>query len=95
MGWMIGPAISDAALSGHLVKRSVSLRGHRTSLALEPVFWAALDEAAAQDGVPVAALIALVDDERAAGGAPLSSALRVWLFERRFIETVLEPTDAP
>ena len=67
--------------SGHLVKRSVSLRGHRTSLALEPAFWAALDRAAAGEGVSVAGLVARIDDDRAGGGAPLASAVRVWVLE--------------
>ena len=34
-----------------LVKRSLTLHGHRTSLALEPEFWDALDAMAARDGV--------------------------------------------
>ena len=66
----------------HLVKRSVSLRGHRTSLALEPAFWAALDAAAREEGSSLAGLVARIDDDRVGGGAPLSSAVRVWALER-------------
>ena len=68
--------------SSHLVKRSVSLRGHRTSLALEPAFWAVLDRAAREEGRSLAGLVARIDDERAGGGAPLSSAVRVWALAR-------------
>ena len=62
-----------------LIKRSVTLRGHRTSLALEPEFWAAAEQAAAAAGEPLAQLIARVDDARAGTGQALSSALRVHL----------------
>ena len=68
--------------NSHLVKRSVTLRGHRTSLALEPAFWVVLDEAAREDGVALARLLAAIDDERASSGAPLSSAARVWALGR-------------
>lgn len=58
-----------------LVKRSVSLDGHRTSVALEPSFWAVLDGMAQQRGQSLAALVAALDAQR--GGQPLASALRV------------------
>ena len=58
--------------------------GHATSISLEPVFWEALKEAAAAEGVPISALVARIDAERieAPDAANLASALRVWLFER-------------
>ncbi len=56
-----------------LVKRSVNLAGHATSLALEPEFWAVL-EAMAGSG-SLAGLIAGIDIERA--DRPLASACRV------------------
>lgn len=59
-----------------LRKRSFSLAGHRTSVALEPEFWAALDALAARKGVALSALVAQVDAARAPG-QPLASALRV------------------
>lgn len=59
-----------------LVKRSLALSGHRTSVALEPEFWAALTAIAAARGQPLAALVASVDATRAAD-RPLASALRV------------------
>jgi predicted DNA-binding ribbon-helix-helix protein len=58
-----------------LEKRSVSLAGHRTSLALEPEFWSALEQMAAERSVPLAALIRQIDEQRA--GSNLSSAVRV------------------
>lgn len=62
----------------HLAKRSVSLAGHRTSIALEPAFWAALERVAQARGLSLTGLIAQVDAARADGSAPLASALRVF-----------------
>ena len=58
-----------------LRKRSVLLSGHATSIALEPEFWAVLDEMALQRGSSLAALIVSID--RARGPRPLASACRV------------------
>ena len=59
-----------------LVKRSFSLAGHRTSVALEPEFWDALADAAASCGTTLSAYVAETDAARGPG-APLASALRV------------------
>ena len=66
------------------VKRSVMIAGHATSISLEPVFWAALREAAAAEGLPLSALVGRIDAERIAAPDPsnLASAIRVWLFDR-------------
>ena len=63
-----------------LTKRSLSISGHRTSLALEPEFWAVLDEVAAKRGLPFAALIREIDEARATTDTDqaLSSACRVF-----------------
>lgn len=58
-----------------LHKRSLSLAGHATSLALEPEFWAVLEAMAAERGVSLAALVASLDEGR--GERPLASACRV------------------
>jgi predicted DNA-binding ribbon-helix-helix protein len=62
------------------VKRSLTIRGHRTSISLEPPFWTALQEAATREGLSIAALVARIDEARA--GTGLSSAIRVYLLER-------------
>jgi len=71
-------------MSSGPIKRSVMIAGHATSISLEPVFWDALREAAAEEGLPLNALVARIDAERiAARDTPnLASAIRVWLFER-------------
>lgn len=64
------------------VKRSVTIAGHQTSISLEPVFWAALEAAAAARALPLSALIAEIDALRIAVPEPpnLASALRSFLF---------------
>ena len=57
-----------------LKKRSFTLSRHRTSVALEPEFWAVLEQSAQSAG-SLAALVAHVDRER--GDRPLASALRL------------------
>lgn len=64
-------------MTGH--KQSITIQGHRTSLSLEPVFWEALQRAAQEQGMPLARLVARIDEERT---TPLASAIRVWLFEK-------------
>lgn len=61
-----------------LRKRSITLHGHRTSLALEPEFWDGLETIAVLRKVSLAGLIAEIDDDRN-HSAPLSSAVRVFV----------------
>ncbi len=64
-----------------LKKRSFSLAGHRTSVALEAEFWAVIDAAAQRDGIALAALVARVDAAR--GERPLASALRLFALDAK------------
>jgi len=61
-----------------LVKRSFTLHGHRTSLALEPEFWSVIDRKAREENLSLARLIARIDGERDPEEA-LSSSVRVWI----------------
>ncbi|WP_300555757.1 ribbon-helix-helix domain-containing protein [Maricaulis sp.] len=63
-----------------LIKRSISLSGHRTSLSLEPEFWSAIDQAIAAEGHSLAGLINQIDSAR--GEEPLASSVRVWVVRR-------------
>lgn len=60
-------------------KRSISIKGHRTSFSLEDVFYDALITIAVQRDMPLAKLIAEIDHENTNLGG-LSSALRVYIF---------------
>jgi predicted DNA-binding ribbon-helix-helix protein len=59
-----------------LIKRSFTLAGHRTSVALEEEFWDALLRLAQSRGQTLSALIAAADTARGAE-CQLASALRV------------------
>ncbi len=72
----MGRRPADGSMTQGLVKRSLSLSGHRTSVALEPEFWAALERIAATEGLGLAALVADIDQGRDPL-RPLASALRV------------------
>lgn len=63
------------------VKRSVEIAGHKTSISLEPLFWAMLNQAAAREGLPLNALVARIDAERLEAQRPpgLATAVRLWL----------------
>ena len=58
-----------------LRKRSLSLAGHSTSLALEPEFWAVLEAMAAANATSLSDLVAGIDSGR--GERPLASACRL------------------
>ena len=60
---------------GVLVKRSFTLAGHRTSVALEAEFWAVIDAEVKKSGRSLAAFVADIDARR--GTRPLASALRL------------------
>ena len=61
-------------------KRSMTIAGHRTSVALEPEFWAAVEALAAARGLSLAAFVAAIDGARSPE-RNLASALRVAALE--------------
>ena len=63
-----------------VVKHSVTIHGHRTSLSLEQPFFDRLVVIAARRQMSLAALIAEIDDARPKD-ANLSSALRIFVFD--------------
>jgi predicted DNA-binding ribbon-helix-helix protein len=56
-------------------KRSFSIAGHRTSIALEPAFWRGLEDMAANRQLSLAGLIREIDENRETTN--LSSAVRL------------------
>jgi len=62
-----------------IVKRSIAIAGHRTSVSLEEAFWRELKALAQRRGLSVSALVAAIDAERKS--ANLSSAIRVFVLE--------------
>ena len=65
-------------MSGRPVKRSLTLKGHRTSVSLEDEFWQAFREIAAENDRPINDLAAEIDAERGTERG-LASAIRVFV----------------
>jgi len=59
-----------------VIKRSVKIAGHATSISLEEPFWETLQEIATTQKKPLSALIKEIDDQRAGN---LSSAIRIYV----------------
>jgi predicted DNA-binding ribbon-helix-helix protein len=70
--------------SSAVVKRSINLARHKTSVSLENQFWEALREIALKRNIPTAVLIEQIDNNRT--GSNLSSAIR--LFVLNYFKTV-------
>jgi len=64
-------------LSTRVVKHSLSIAGHRTSVSLEAAFWQELKAIAARRDIGIAALVGEIDSGRKE--ANLSSAIRVFV----------------
>jgi predicted DNA-binding ribbon-helix-helix protein len=64
--------------TGSIVKRSVVIAGHQTSVSLEHAFWQALKQAAARRAMTINDLVTHIDQQRQGN---LSSAIRVFLLE--------------
>ena len=62
-----------------VIKRSIRIASHSTSISLEPEFWDALKRLAQEDSVSLNRLVAKIDAERIGN---LSSALRVYVLKR-------------
>jgi predicted DNA-binding ribbon-helix-helix protein len=77
-----------------LIKHSVRIAGHATSVSLESAFWEGLCEIAARRRLSVNALLSQIDAER---GSNLSSAIRLFVLAccRRGELSDSDPTGSP
>jgi predicted DNA-binding ribbon-helix-helix protein len=62
-----------------VVKRSVVIAGHKTSVSLEDAFWESLKEIAVQRQKKLSELVAAIDSERQHDN--LSSAIRLFVLD--------------
>jgi predicted DNA-binding ribbon-helix-helix protein len=62
-----------------VVKRSIVIAGHKTSVSLEDAFWKGLKEIAGTRDITLSELVALIDSERRHGN--LSSAIRLFVLD--------------
>lgn len=62
-----------------VVKRSIVIAGHKTSVSLEDAFWKGLKEIAGGRDMTLSDLVAAIDSERRHGN--LSSAIRLFVLD--------------
>ncbi|HEY7661698.1 MAG TPA: ribbon-helix-helix domain-containing protein [Xanthobacteraceae bacterium] len=62
-----------------VIKRSIVIAGHKTSVSLEDAFWKGLKEIAGGRNMTLSELVAAIDSERQHGN--LSSAIRLYVLE--------------
>jgi predicted DNA-binding ribbon-helix-helix protein len=62
-----------------VVKRSIVIAGHKTSVSLEDAFWSGLKDIAASRNMTLSELVASIDVDRRQGN--LSSAIRLFVLE--------------
>jgi predicted DNA-binding ribbon-helix-helix protein len=62
-----------------VVKRSIVVAGHKTSVSLEDAFWKGLKEIATDRNMTLSELVAVIDTERSHGN--LSSAIRLFVLD--------------
>jgi predicted DNA-binding ribbon-helix-helix protein len=63
-----------------IVKRSIVLDGHKTSVSLEDAFWSSLKEIADARGIKPSAMVAEINKTRERGN--LSSAIRLFVLDQ-------------
>lgn len=66
-------------MKSHVIKRSIVIAGHKTSVSLEDEFWNVLKEIASFKGITLSELTAEIDSTRPQGN--LSSAIRLFILD--------------
>ena len=67
-------------MKSSIVKRSIVIDGHKTSVSLEDAFWTTLKDIAHGECVAVSKIVADIDKKRKLGN--LSSAVRLFVLDR-------------
>ena len=67
-------------MSGRPIKRSLTLKGHRTSVSLEDEFWFEFRRISDEKNIPINALAAVIDVNRIED-IGLASAIRLYVLE--------------
>jgi predicted DNA-binding ribbon-helix-helix protein len=62
-----------------VVKRSIVIAKHKTSVSLEDAFWTGLKDIAGSRNITLSELVAVIDSERRQGN--LSSAIRLFVLD--------------
>jgi predicted DNA-binding ribbon-helix-helix protein len=72
--------IGDKLMKSSIIKRSVVIDGHKTSVSLEDAFWSGLKEIASAKQATLSNVVAEIDKARQQGN--LSSAIRLFVLDR-------------
>ena len=65
-----------------MIKRSVTIQNHRTSISLENEFWIELKIASNELMISTNTLVSKIDKERGLKKIGLSSSIRIWIIKR-------------
>ena len=65
-----------------IIKRSIKIGNHRTSISIENEFWIELENEAKNQNSSVSKLILRIDNERPKDYNNLSSYIRVWILQK-------------
>ena len=76
-----------------VIKRSIVVAGHKTSVSLEDAFWKALKEIAHERDMTSSDLVAAIDSGRQQGN--LSSAIRLFVLDYYRSHIAVDPAAAP
>src|SRR5688572_30397285 len=74
-----------------VVKRSIVIANHKTSVSLEDAFWKGLKDIANDRSVTLSDLVATIDTERLHGN--LSSAIRLFVLDHYRSKTTTAPIE--
>ena len=72
--------MGDTPMKSSVVKRSIAIDGHKTSVSLEDAFWSGLKEIAIAQQATLSKTVAEIDKTRQKGN--LSSAIRLYVLDR-------------
>ena len=77
---MFASILGDEIMKSSVIKRSIVIAGHKTSVSLEDAFWVCVREIAKEQNRTVSDLVASIDaDRQRGGGRNLSSAIRLFV----------------
>jgi predicted DNA-binding ribbon-helix-helix protein len=66
-------------MKSQVIKRSIVIAGHKTSVSLEDAFWRGLKDIARERGITLSELVSMIDSDRQHGN--LSSAIRLFVLD--------------
>jgi predicted DNA-binding ribbon-helix-helix protein len=66
-------------MKSQVIKRSIVIAGHKTSVSLEDAFWRGLKDIARERGITLSELVGTIDSDRQHGN--LSSAIRLFVLD--------------